>query len=77
MNPANEFLQLQNRRQFFQGAGLKVGGIALASMLGQRAWGAQTGSGADEDMQPALPDLPHFAPKAKRLIYLPLSLIHI
>ena len=52
MNPANEFLQLQNRRQFFQGAGLKVGGIALASMLGQRAWGAQTGAG--EDMHPAL-----------------------
>ena len=70
MNPANEFLQLQNRRQFFQGAGLKVGGIALASMLGQRAWGAQTGAGAGEDMHPALPDLPHFAPKAKRLIYL-------
>ena len=42
MNPANEFFQQQNRRQFFQGAGLKMGGIALASMLGQRAWGAQT-----------------------------------
>ena len=68
MNPANEFFQQQNRRQFFQGAGLKMGGIALASMLGQRAWGAQTGAG--EDMHPALPDLPHFAPKAKRLIYL-------
>jgi len=40
----------------------------LASMLGQRAWGAQTGAG--EGMHPALPDLPHFAPKAKRLIYL-------
>ena len=70
MNPVNEFFQQQNRRQFFQGAGLKVGGIALASMLGQRAWGAQTGAEAGEDMHPALPDLPHFAPKAKRLIYL-------
>ena len=68
MNPVNEFFQQQNRRQFFQGAGLKMGGIALASMLGQRAWGAQTGAG--EGMHPALPDLPHFAPKAKRLIYL-------
>ena len=68
MNPANEFHQLQNRRQFFSGAGLKVGGIALASMLGQRLHGAQiTGEG---DMHPALPGLPHFAPKAKRLIYL-------
>ena len=74
MNPVNEFFQQQNRRQFFQGAGLKMGGIALASMLGHRAWGAQTGAGAGagagEDMHPALPDLPHFAPKAKRLIYL-------
>ena len=70
MNPVNEFFQQQNRRQFFQGAGLKMGGIALASMLGQRAWSALTGAGAGEDMHPALPDLPHFAPKAKRLIYL-------
>ena len=70
MNPVNEFFQQQNRRQFFQGAGLKMGGIALASILGQRAWSAQTGAGAGEDMHPALPDLPHFAPRAKRLIYL-------
>ena len=68
MNPANEFHQLQNRRQFFQGAGLKVGGIALASMLGQRLLGAQ--NAGEADMHPALPGLPHFAPKAKRLIYL-------
>ena len=70
MNPANEFFQLQNRRQFFQGAGLKVGGIALASMLGQQALSAPPGAGAGKDMHPPLPDLPHFAPKAKRLIYL-------
>ena len=30
----------------------------------------QTGAGAGEDMHPALPDLPHFAPKAKRVIFL-------
>jgi len=65
MNPAHEYHQLQNRRQFFQGAGLKMGGIALAQLLGQRAM-AQTAS----NMHPALPGLPHFAPKAKRLIYL-------
>jgi hypothetical protein len=65
MNPAHEYHQLQNRRQFFQGAGLKLGGIAVAQLLGQRAM-AQTAS----NMHPALPGLPHFAPKAKRLIYL-------
>ena len=42
-----------------------MGGIALAQLLGQRAM-AQTAS----NMHPALPGLPHFAPKAKRLIYL-------
>ena len=68
MNPAHEYHQLQNRRQFFQGAGLKMGGIALAQLLAQRAFAAQPATVAD--MHPALPGLPHFAPKAKNLIYL-------
>ena len=67
MNPAHEYHQLQNRRQFFQGAGLKMGGIALAQLLGQRAV-AKAAPAAQ--MHPALPGLPHFAPKAKNLIYL-------
>ena len=67
MNPAHEYHQLQNRRQFFQGAGLKMGGIALAQLLGQRAM-AQAAPAAQ--MHPAMPGLPHFAPKAKNLIYL-------
>ena len=68
MNPAFEYHQSQNRRQFFQGAGLKVGGIALAQLLGQRA--LATKPTAAGDVHPALPGLPHFAPKAKNLIYL-------
>jgi hypothetical protein len=67
MNPAHEYHQLQNRRQFFQGAGLKMGGIALAQLLGQRAV-AKAAPAAQ--MHPAMPGLPHFAPKAKNLIYL-------
>ncbi len=67
MNPAHEYHQLQNRRQFFQGAGLKMGGIALAQLLGQRAM-AKADPAAQ--MHPAMPGLPHFAPKAKNLIYL-------
>lgn len=66
MNPAIEFHQHDNRRQFFQGAGLKVGSIALAGLLGER----NAGAGESLTMHPALPGLPHFAPKAKRLIYL-------
>ena len=68
MNPAFEYHQSQNRRQFFQGAGLKVGGIALAQLLGQRALTAKPT--ISDDVHPALPGLPHFAPKAKNLIYL-------
>ena len=67
MNPAHEYHQLQNRRQFFQGAGLKMGGIALAQLLGQRAV-AKAAPAAQ--MHPAMPGLPHFVPKAKNLIYL-------
>ena len=67
MNPAHEYHQLQNRRQFFQGAGLKMGGIALAQLLGQRAVAKAAPA---TQMHPAMPGLPHFAPKAKNLIYL-------
>jgi hypothetical protein len=68
MNPAFEYHQQQSRRQFFQGAGLKVGGIALAQLLGHRALAAKPA--VADDVHPALPGLPHFAPKAKNLIYL-------
>ena len=53
MNPAHEYHQLQNRRQFFQGAGLKMGSIALAQLLAQRAFAAKPSVAGD--MHPALP----------------------
>ena len=68
MDPALEYHHLQSRRRFFQGAGLKVGGIALAQLLAQRSLAAKPTP--DSDIHPALPGLPHFAPKAKNLIYL-------
>jgi hypothetical protein len=64
MHPILEAQQFQTRRQFFQGAGLKVGGVALAGLMG-----AQRASG-DDAIHPTLPGLPHFPPKATRLIYL-------
>ncbi len=65
MNPIHESLQLLTRRHFFRQAGLGLGTAALASLLGQPACSAEavTATGG-------LPDLPHFAPKAKRAIYL-------
>ncbi len=68
MNPAFEFHHQQNRRQFFQGAGLKMGGLALAQLLGNKAMQGKTKG--FQNMHPALPGFPHFAPKAKNLIYL-------
>ena len=68
MDPALQYHHLQSRRQFFQGAGLKVGSIALAQLLSQKALAQALPSKAD--IHPALPGLPNFAPKAKNLIYL-------
>jgi hypothetical protein len=64
MNPLLEFHQHQTRRQFFGNVGFRAGNIALAAMLGRDLMGA-TGQA-----HTSLPGLPHFAPKAKRLIYL-------
>ena len=52
-----------NRRQFFAGAGLSLGSLALAGLDSRTALAADA-------MHPPIPGLPHFAPTAKRLIYL-------
>ena len=57
----------QTRRQFFGQMGLRAGSIALASLLAREQAGAAPAAGA---VHPPLPGLPHFAPRAKRLIYL-------
>ena len=60
-------LQLQRtRRQFLGTSGIGLGGIAMASLMGHR-------SQADIAFDPTVPQMPrdtHFAPKAKRVIYL-------
>src|SRR5579863_4998200 len=69
MNPIIENHLLQTRRQFFGSTGLRLGGIALASLLGSHG-SARAAESSSRPMFPALPGLPHFAPKAKALIYL-------
>jgi hypothetical protein len=69
MSPLLEHHLLQTRRQFFGHTGLRLGGIALASLLGSRGL-ARAADSASGLMHPALAGLPHFAPKAKALIYL-------
>lgn len=63
MNPMIENLQTLTRRHFFGRGALGLGTAALASLLPGRAAAATSATGG-------LPDLPHFAPKAKRAIYL-------
>ncbi len=62
MNPLHEQIQTLTRRHFFGRAAFGLGTAALATLINQRAR-ASTATGG-------LPDLPHFAPKAKRAIYL-------
>ncbi|HAC91639.1 MAG TPA: sulfatase [Planctomycetaceae bacterium] len=71
MDPRDQYNQWLTRRQFFCGSGLRLGSLALASM-GSSAF-LQSSAGAAEAppaMNPALPGFPHFAPRAKSIIYL-------
>lgn len=59
------------RRHFFGRLSLGVGTAALTSLLGKDLSAAISLQGPQEAAQKAgLPDLPHLAPKAKRIIYL-------
>jgi Protein of unknown function (DUF1501) len=69
MHPDLERLQLQTRRQFLQSTQLGVGAMALSSLLGPTA-SAAPGSSV---INPLAPKSPHFAAKAKRVIYLHLT----
>ena len=69
MNPAHAYLNHLTRRQFFAGAGLAMGGVAL-NLLAPRLSAATPAAAAGPRLHPALAGFPHFAPKAKRIIYL-------
>lgn len=66
MNPLLENEILQTRRQFFGQSGLRLGGIAMASLLAQQL----RSQAASSAVHPALRGLPHFEGKAKAVIYL-------
>jgi hypothetical protein len=63
MNPLDHFLATYSRRQFFRRSGVTLGSTALASLL-RESYGATTAP------NPLAPKAPHFAPKAKNVIYL-------
>lgn len=60
MNPALEQLQLRTRRYFLQQGSLGLGAIAASSLL----------SGSSQAKEELSPNKTHFAPRAKRVIYL-------
>ncbi len=76
MDPLREQLEMMTRRHFFgRASGIGFGSAALASLMAETA-GA---GGIADQVKPrpttgpasgGLPGLPHFAPKAKRAIYL-------
>ncbi len=56
------------RRWFFQECGVGLGAVALNSLLGGTL--ARSASAAEASGDPLAPKQPHFAPKAKRVIFL-------
>jgi uncharacterized protein (DUF1501 family) len=66
MNPFQEAIQLETRRQFFGRSARGLGTAALAALLGEGAFAGEAASAAGG----GLPGLPHFRPKAKRAVYL-------
>ncbi len=62
MNPLEHLLATHSRRQFFRRSGLTLGSAALAGLLRENAAGAP--------VNPLSVKAPHFAPKAKNVIYL-------
>jgi hypothetical protein len=77
MNPLTDPLLHLTRRSLLGRSAAGVGSAALASLLTPGAFGTAGGgpyssspTGATAGSANGLPDLPHFAPKAKRVIYL-------
>ncbi|MCE9551940.1 MAG: DUF1501 domain-containing protein [Planctomycetes bacterium] len=66
-HPLVEAALTVNRRQFFSRASAGIGTLALASLLNSDGVAATSGTAKPTGQ---LPGLPHFAPKAKRVIYL-------
>ena len=65
-DPIDDYRLSLTRRHFFGRCGLGIGTAALASLLNEEGRAA---TGEESDGL-GLPGLPHFAPKAKRVIYL-------
>src|SRR5216684_2588395 len=63
MDLADEYKLAMTRRHFFARNSVGIGGAALASLLSDSGFAADSKTGG-------LPGLPHFPPTAKRVIFL-------
>lgn len=66
MQPLNDLMLQQSRRQFFGSSGLRFGSLAMAMMASDRFLHA----GPPAREHPPLPGFPHHKPTAKAVIYL-------
>ena len=64
MNPLEHHLATLSRRQFFRRSGVSLGSVALSTLLRDSLSAAPTG------LNPLAARHPHFAARAKRVIYL-------
>jgi len=74
MNPMNDYVRYETRRQFFARGKNALGYAALTSLLGSslKLW-AESGvkpAANTEHVFGGIPGLPHFPPKVKNVIYL-------
>ncbi len=70
MNPFDARRAHLTRREFFGRTAGGIGALALGSLLSPRLFAGATATPAPRTRIGGLPTLPHFAPKAKRIIYL-------
>ncbi len=66
IDPASQLQDVMNRRAFLKSSGLGI--AALSGLLGKDGYAMVTGQ--QKKRIGGIPSLPHFAPKAKRVIYL-------
>jgi hypothetical protein len=72
MLPPHEFQRFMTRRHFFRRTTLGLGTAALASLLNERVVASTPASSSSAPTAGLLPGL-HFAPRAKRVIFLFMS----
>lgn len=73
MNFLYDYQNALTRRHFFAQGALGLGGAALATLLGQSPVAQAAAPSLARQRLGGLPELPHFAPRAKRAIYLFMS----